>query len=60
MKQYTDKEFDILTILWNCKEASVQEVHEKLNSSSGYTTTLKGRNFNDASGFSVGLVYSLK
>ncbi|WP_108805647.1 BlaI/MecI/CopY family transcriptional regulator [Aquimarina sp. Aq107] len=41
MKQYTDKEFDILTILWNCKEASVQEVHEKLNSSSGYTTTLK-------------------
>jgi len=41
MKQYTDKEFDILTVLWEFKEASVQEVHDKLNAKSGYTTTLK-------------------
>ncbi len=41
MKKYTDKEFDILTILWGIKEGSVQEIHDKLNSSSGYTTTLK-------------------
>ncbi|WP_299212506.1 BlaI/MecI/CopY family transcriptional regulator [uncultured Aquimarina sp.] len=41
MKPYTDKEFDILTILWELEEGSVQEIHEKLNTSSGYTTTLK-------------------
>ncbi len=28
--------------------------------SAGYTTTLTGRNFNDASGFSLGLVYTLR
>ncbi|WP_298311198.1 BlaI/MecI/CopY family transcriptional regulator [uncultured Aquimarina sp.] len=41
MKKYTDKEFDILTILWELEEGSVQEIHDKLNSTSGYTTTLK-------------------
>lgn len=41
MKRYTDKEFEILTILWKLKEGSVQEIHEILNPTSGYTTTLK-------------------
>ena len=41
MKKYTDKEQQILAILWRLKEASVQEVHDELDSSSGYTTTLK-------------------
>lgn len=41
MKKYTDKEFDILTILWELEEGSVQKIHDKLNSTSGYTTTLK-------------------
>ncbi len=41
MKPYTDKELEILTILWELKEASVQQIHDALNSNSGYTTTLK-------------------
>lgn len=41
MKSFTDKEFEILTVLWELQEGSVQEVHEKLNTTSRYTTTLK-------------------
>ncbi len=41
MKPYTDKELEILTILWELKEASVQEIHDALKTKSGYTTTLK-------------------
>jgi predicted transcriptional regulator len=41
MKHYTDKELEILTILWELKEASVQKVHDELRSNNGYTTTLK-------------------
>lgn len=41
MKKYTDKEFDILKVLWKRGEASVQDVHNDLQTSSGYTTTLK-------------------
>lgn len=38
---YTEKELEILSVLWNREEASVQEVHDILNSGSGYTSTLK-------------------
>ncbi len=38
---YTSREFEILTVLWELKEASVQQVHDSLDSKSGYTTTLK-------------------
>ncbi len=41
MKNYTDKELEILTALWELGEASVQQVHELTASKSGYTTTLK-------------------
>jgi len=41
MKPYTDKELEILSILWQLNDASVQQVHDRLNSKSGYTTTLK-------------------
>ncbi len=39
----TESELDILTILWDRKQATVREVHEELskNKDSGYTTTLK-------------------
>ena len=37
----TEKEFDILTVLWREGAASVKKVHEKLASKTGYTTTLK-------------------
>lgn len=39
----TDKEIEILQILWKKTEASVKEVHEELGgeSSNGYTTILK-------------------
>ncbi|WP_431129371.1 BlaI/MecI/CopY family transcriptional regulator [Flagellimonas flava] len=41
MKAYTNKELEILLVLWDLKEASVQQVHEALDSNKGYTTTLK-------------------
>ena len=41
MKTYTNKELEILIVLWELKEASVQQVHEALESKKGYTTTLK-------------------
>jgi len=37
----TDKEFEILTVLWQEGAASVKKVHEVLASKTGYTTTLK-------------------
>ena len=37
----TEKEFEILSILWQEGAASVKKVHEKLASKTGYTTTLK-------------------
>jgi BlaI family transcriptional regulator, penicillinase repressor len=37
----TDAELDILAVLWRLGPATVREVHEDLNKSSGYTTTLK-------------------
>lgn len=37
----TEKEFDILSVLWQEGSASVKQVHEKLASKTGYTTTLK-------------------
>ena len=37
----TEKEFEILTILWKEGAASVKKVHEILASKTGYTTTLK-------------------
>lgn len=39
----TESEFEILSILWEKKEASVREVHQQLNhyKITGYTTTLK-------------------
>jgi len=39
----TDSELEILSILWEKKNASVREVHEELSKTkeSGYTTTLK-------------------
>jgi len=41
MVSYTDKEFEILAVLWELGEASVQDVHDSLDSNKGYTTTLK-------------------
>lgn len=41
MKPYTDKELEILNILWQLKEGSVQQVHDTLNTKNGYTSTLK-------------------
>lgn len=37
----TEKEFEILTVLWKEGTASVKKVHEILASKTGYTTTLK-------------------
>ena len=37
----TEKEFEILSVLWQEGAASVKKVHEKLASKTGYTTTLK-------------------
>ncbi|GAB3656873.1 penicillinase repressor BlaI [Echinicola sediminis] len=39
----TDSELEILTILWDKKEASVRDIHEELSTTkaTGYTTTLK-------------------
>lgn len=37
----TEKEFEILTVLWREGTASVKKVHEILASKTGYTTTLK-------------------
>ena len=37
----TEKEFEILAILWQEGAASVKKVHEILASKTGYTTTLK-------------------
>jgi len=37
----TDKEFEILAVLWQEGAASVKKVHEVLASKTGYTTTLK-------------------
>ncbi len=37
----TDAELDILSVLWRLGPATVREVHEALNKSSTYTTTLK-------------------
>ncbi|WP_194777059.1 BlaI/MecI/CopY family transcriptional regulator [Pararhodonellum marinum] len=39
----TESELEILSILWQLKQATVREIHEKLaeNKDTGYTTTLK-------------------
>jgi BlaI family penicillinase repressor len=37
----TEKEFEILSVLWQEGSASVKKVHEILASKTGYTTTLK-------------------
>ena len=37
----TEKEFEILSVLWQEGSATVKKVHEKLASKTGYTTTLK-------------------
>ncbi|GAB3229196.1 BlaI/MecI/CopY family transcriptional regulator [Algoriphagus aestuariicola] len=43
MSKPTEAELEILTLLWEMKEASVRQIHEKLSESkeTGYTTTLK-------------------
>jgi predicted transcriptional regulator len=43
MSKPTESELEILSILWELKEASVREVHERLaeTKETGYTTTLK-------------------
>ncbi|MDN3205291.1 BlaI/MecI/CopY family transcriptional regulator [Algoriphagus sediminis] len=43
MTKPTESELEILSILWEMKEASVRQVHEKLalSKETGYTTTLK-------------------
>jgi len=42
-KRPTESELEILSILWNRREATVKEVHDELSKTkeSGYTTTLK-------------------
>ena len=37
----TEKEFEILSVLWQEGSVTVKLVHEKLASKTGYTTTLK-------------------
>jgi predicted transcriptional regulator len=37
----TDAELDILAVVWRLGACTVREVHEALDKSSGYTTTLK-------------------
>lgn len=43
MSKPTESELEILSILWELKEASVRQVHERLaeTKETGYTTTLK-------------------
>lgn len=43
MNKPTEAELEILSILWEMKEASVRQVHERLaqTKETGYTTTLK-------------------
>lgn len=43
MTKPTESELEILSILWELKEASVRQVHERLSKTkeTGYTTTLK-------------------
>ena len=43
MNRPTESELEILALLWEMKEASVRQVHERLstNKTTGYTTTLK-------------------
>ncbi len=43
MNKPTEAELEILSILWELKEASVRQVHERLATTkdTGYTTTLK-------------------
>lgn len=43
MSKPTESELEILSLLWELKEASVREVHERLaeTKDTGYTTTLK-------------------
>jgi BlaI family transcriptional regulator, penicillinase repressor len=43
MNKPTEAELEILSLLWELKEASVRQIHERLSESkeTGYTTTLK-------------------
>lgn len=43
MSKPTESELEILSLLWEMKEASVRQVHERLaeTKDTGYTTTLK-------------------
>ena len=43
MTKPTESELEILSILWELKDASVRQVHERLaeTKETGYTTTLK-------------------
>ncbi len=43
MNKPTESELEILSLLWELKEASVRQVHERLaeTKDTGYTTTLK-------------------
>jgi predicted transcriptional regulator len=43
MNKPTESELEILTLLWQLKEASVRQIHERLSQTkdTGYTTTLK-------------------
>jgi len=43
MQKPTEAELEVLAILWELKEASVRQVHERLaeTKETGYTTTLK-------------------
>jgi predicted transcriptional regulator len=48
----TEAELEILSLLWEMKEASVRQVHERLaeTKDTGYTTTLKIRQIMHAKG----------
>ena len=43
MTKPTESELEILSILWELKDASVRQIHERLaeTKETGYTTTLK-------------------
>lgn len=43
MSKPTEAELEILSLLWELKEASVRQIHERLSETkdTGYTTTLK-------------------
>ncbi|MCS5490606.1 BlaI/MecI/CopY family transcriptional regulator [Algoriphagus limi] len=43
MSKPTEAELEILSLLWEMKEASVRQIHERLSETkeTGYTTTLK-------------------